>query len=179
MSDRNAAAIPDGSLADRRRSPRVLIDVPLVIRGESAEQKQFRGEPTVSVSAYGALVVLAANVAVGQRLSAAESGNACRTRRPRGALRSALRGVGAGGRGVCASRARICAQGRRGRDSGISSDVKWARGFPGPRVSSFQRPALVLASQYDPHSPENPARTWFLIDVKNTYLVRSASYARD
>ena len=70
MSDQNsAAAIPDGSPADRRRSPRVLIDVPLVIRGESAEQKQFREETfTISVSAYGALIVLAAKVSLGQRL---------------------------------------------------------------------------------------------------------------
>ena len=70
MSDRNSLpAIFDGSPADRRRSPRVLIDVPLVIRGESAEQKQFREETfTISVSAYGALIVLAAKVSLGQRL---------------------------------------------------------------------------------------------------------------
>lgn len=55
--------------AERRRSPRFLLDVSLIVRGESAERKPFE-EPTftISVSAHGALVVLAAKVAVGQTL---------------------------------------------------------------------------------------------------------------
>ncbi len=54
---------------DRRRSPRVLLDVPLFIRGESLENKPFREETfTISISATGALVLLAAKVAVGQKL---------------------------------------------------------------------------------------------------------------
>jgi hypothetical protein len=62
-------AVPGPDSADRRRSPRMLVDVPLVIRGESPEKKPFREETfTISVSAHGALVVLAAKVAVGQML---------------------------------------------------------------------------------------------------------------
>ena len=54
--------------AGQRRSARVLMDVPVVIRGESADQSPFREETfTVTVSAHGALVMLAANVASGKR----------------------------------------------------------------------------------------------------------------
>jgi hypothetical protein len=60
---------PGPDPAERRRSPRVLADVALVIRGESAEKQPFREETfTISVSAYGALVILAAKVALGQTL---------------------------------------------------------------------------------------------------------------
>jgi hypothetical protein len=60
---------PGPDSAERRRSPRVLADVPLVIRGESAEKQPFHEETfTISVSAYGALVILAAKVALGQTL---------------------------------------------------------------------------------------------------------------
>jgi hypothetical protein len=53
----------------QRRSARVLMDVPVVIRGESADQNLFREETfTVTVSAHGALIMLAANVALGQRI---------------------------------------------------------------------------------------------------------------
>ena len=55
--------------AGQRRSARVLMDVPVVIRGESADQSAFREETfTVTVSAHGALVMLAANVALGQKI---------------------------------------------------------------------------------------------------------------
>jgi hypothetical protein len=58
-----------GQGAERRHSQRSLLDVPLVIRGESAEQKPFEERTfTISVSTHGALVVLAAKVAVGQTL---------------------------------------------------------------------------------------------------------------
>ena len=54
---------------DLRRSERVLIDVPLMISGKSADQKPFREETfTVTVSAHGALVMLAARVDLGQKL---------------------------------------------------------------------------------------------------------------
>jgi hypothetical protein len=53
----------------QRRSARVLMDVPIVIRGESADQRSFREETfTVTVSAHGALVMLAANVSLGQKI---------------------------------------------------------------------------------------------------------------
>jgi hypothetical protein len=53
----------------QRRSARVLADVPVVIRGESADQRSFREETfTVTVSAHGALVMLAANVSLGQKI---------------------------------------------------------------------------------------------------------------
>jgi hypothetical protein len=58
-----------GMASERRRSQRFLLDVPLVVRGESAEQQPFEEQTfTISVSTDGALVVLAAKVAVGQRL---------------------------------------------------------------------------------------------------------------
>lgn len=54
---------------DVRRSERVLIDVPLMISGKSTDQQTFREETfTVTVSAHGALVMLAAKVALGQKL---------------------------------------------------------------------------------------------------------------
>lgn len=53
----------------RRRSERLLVDVPVVIRGQSSDQREFREETfTVTISAHGALVMLAANVAPGQEL---------------------------------------------------------------------------------------------------------------
>jgi hypothetical protein len=55
--------------AGERRSERVLIDVPVVIRGETADRRAFEEETfTVTVSAHGALVMLAAQVTLGQRL---------------------------------------------------------------------------------------------------------------
>ena len=55
--------------ADRRRSQRVLLDVPLIVRGETADSHSFQEETfTVTVSAHGALLVLAARVALGQKL---------------------------------------------------------------------------------------------------------------
>jgi hypothetical protein len=51
----------------KRRSERVLLDVPLVIRGQSANRQPFSEETfTLTVSAHGALIVLAANVELGQ-----------------------------------------------------------------------------------------------------------------
>lgn len=52
-----------------RRSERVLLDVPVVIRADSADQHQFREETfTVIVSAHGALLMLEAKVALGQKV---------------------------------------------------------------------------------------------------------------
>jgi hypothetical protein len=52
-----------------RRSVRVLLDVPVAIWGESPDEQTFREETfTVTVSAHGALVMLAAKVLVGQRV---------------------------------------------------------------------------------------------------------------
>jgi hypothetical protein len=56
--------------SERRRSQRVLMDVRLVVRGETSDKRPFEEETfTIVVSAYGALVVLAAKVQVGQRLT--------------------------------------------------------------------------------------------------------------
>jgi PilZ domain len=53
----------------RRRSERVLMDVPIVIRGESPDQRPFQEETfTVTVSAHGALLMLATQVSPGQKL---------------------------------------------------------------------------------------------------------------
>jgi hypothetical protein len=52
-----------------RRSKRVIVDVPLVIRGESEDKNTFQEETfTVTVSAHGALIVLGAKVALGQKV---------------------------------------------------------------------------------------------------------------
>ncbi len=59
--------MPPAAQLERRRSPRRLLDVPLIVRGESAEKEPFREETfTISVSAHGALVLLATRVALGQ-----------------------------------------------------------------------------------------------------------------
>jgi hypothetical protein len=43
------------------------LDVPLIVCGETAEQQRFEEETfTISVSAHGALVLLAASVSLGQ-----------------------------------------------------------------------------------------------------------------
>jgi hypothetical protein len=53
----------------QRRSERILLDVPVVICGEAADHPTFREETfTVTVSAHGALVMLATKVTLGQRL---------------------------------------------------------------------------------------------------------------
>ena len=63
------AAMSVLSHEERRRSKRLLLDVPLVIRGEATETEPFEEETfSISVSAHGALVVLASKVALGQRV---------------------------------------------------------------------------------------------------------------
>jgi hypothetical protein len=53
----------------QRRSERILLDVPVVICGGPAGNPTFREETfTVTVSAHGALVMLATKVALGQKL---------------------------------------------------------------------------------------------------------------
>jgi hypothetical protein len=50
-----------------RRSKRVILDVPLVIRGEAEDKRPFREETfTLTISAHGGLVVLENRVALGQ-----------------------------------------------------------------------------------------------------------------
>jgi hypothetical protein len=56
-------------LLERRRSPRRLLDVPLIVTGETSEKYPFSEETfTISVSAHGALMLLAAPVAIGQTI---------------------------------------------------------------------------------------------------------------
>ena len=63
------AAMSVLSHEERRRSKRLLLDVPLVIRGENTGTEPFEEETfSISVSAHGALVVLAAKVALGQKV---------------------------------------------------------------------------------------------------------------
>jgi hypothetical protein len=53
----------------QRRSRRLLLDLPLVIRGEAEDKRPFQEETfTVTVSAHGALVVLERKVALGQKV---------------------------------------------------------------------------------------------------------------
>ena len=55
--------------SERRRSERLLLDVALVVRGESTESKPFQEKTfTISVSAHGTLLVLATKVTLGQTL---------------------------------------------------------------------------------------------------------------
>lgn len=52
-----------------RRSQRVLVDIPVVIRGQAIGDGNFQEETfTVTVSAHGALVMLESKVAVGQKV---------------------------------------------------------------------------------------------------------------
>jgi hypothetical protein len=52
----------------QRRSERVLLDVPVVVRGELGNRAFQEETFTVTVSAHGALLMLAANVTLGQKL---------------------------------------------------------------------------------------------------------------
>jgi diguanylate cyclase (GGDEF)-like protein len=55
--------------AERRRSERRALDVPIVVCGDSESKGAFSEETfTISVNAHGALVVLSAQVALGQKL---------------------------------------------------------------------------------------------------------------
>lgn len=64
---RNSGRIPD---TDRRASERLLMDVPLLVRADAPGDQAFQEETfTVSVSAHGALVMLASRVEVGQTIS--------------------------------------------------------------------------------------------------------------
>jgi hypothetical protein len=52
-----------------RRSERILLDVPVVVCGNSPDQREFREETfTVTVSAHGALLMLENKVAIGQKI---------------------------------------------------------------------------------------------------------------
>ena len=53
--------------AKHRRSQRILLDVPVMIRSESEQKRSFQEKTfTLAVSAHGALVLLASPVEVGQ-----------------------------------------------------------------------------------------------------------------
>jgi hypothetical protein len=55
--------------AVQRRSRRILLDVPLIVRGILWDESPFREETfTVTVSAHGALFMLAAKVRLGEKL---------------------------------------------------------------------------------------------------------------
>jgi hypothetical protein len=57
------------TIKGQRRSKRLLLDVPLVIRGEAEDKSAFQEETfTVIVSAHGALVVLGTKVPLGQKV---------------------------------------------------------------------------------------------------------------
>ena len=54
---------------EQRRSERLTLDVPLVIRGEAADRKKFQEERfTLIVNAHGALLPLGTKVSLGQKL---------------------------------------------------------------------------------------------------------------
>jgi DNA-binding response OmpR family regulator len=67
---RQRAALPCVIPSERRRSPRFLLRLPVVFRGESLDKKSFSEETvTADVSAHGAAVSLATKVALGQSLT--------------------------------------------------------------------------------------------------------------
>jgi len=52
-----------------RRSKRLILDVPLVIRGQAADNSPFREETfTITINAHGGLLVLENRVALGQKI---------------------------------------------------------------------------------------------------------------
>ena len=74
MSTQSALLKVDPS--ERRRSQRLHHIMPLVIRGDSAEGKTFWEDTfTLSISAHGALLILAAEVTPGQTLLLMNSQN--------------------------------------------------------------------------------------------------------
>ena len=53
----------------QRRSERIILDVPILIRGETADKRTFQEETfTLIVNAHGAQLMLETKVALGQRL---------------------------------------------------------------------------------------------------------------
>jgi len=55
--------------AERRRSPRLPVNVTLIVCGESADKQHFQEQvSTLSINAHGALVALSVHVTFGQRL---------------------------------------------------------------------------------------------------------------
>jgi hypothetical protein len=65
VSATNKRPFPSGM----RRSKRVILDVPLVVRGEAQDKRPFREETfTLTISAHGGLVVLENRVALGQKI---------------------------------------------------------------------------------------------------------------
>ena len=67
--DVSQSALLTADTSERRRSQRLYHIMPLIIRGDSAENKMFSEDTfTLSISAHGALVVLATEVTLGQRL---------------------------------------------------------------------------------------------------------------
>ncbi len=56
------------TFAAQRRSERVLLDIPVVVRGQSGDRSFQEETFTVTVSAHGALLMLQTSVALGQRL---------------------------------------------------------------------------------------------------------------
>jgi PilZ domain len=57
------------ALTAQRRSERILLDIPVTIRGQSASGTFQEDTFTVTVSAHGALLMLEAQVSLGQRLT--------------------------------------------------------------------------------------------------------------
>jgi len=60
------SSVPASAL---RRSKRVILDLPLMIRGETEDKRPFQEETfTLTVSAHGGLVFLENRVALGQKV---------------------------------------------------------------------------------------------------------------
>lgn len=60
---------PSTESADRRRSHRVYISMPILVRGKAAGQNFEEETQTISVSAHGGLLRLAAKLVRGQQVS--------------------------------------------------------------------------------------------------------------
>lgn len=69
MYNRGAMGTTALHSTERRRSAHLLRDVPLVVRGQSSENRPFQEDTfTISISDHGALMLLGARVSPGQRL---------------------------------------------------------------------------------------------------------------
>ena len=94
----------------QRRSERVLLDVPVVVCGESIDQLAFEEETfTVTVNAHGALLMLASPVGLGQHVRLINQASH-EEREARVSYRGANHaGLVTGGRRVCEALPRILA----------------------------------------------------------------------
>ncbi len=132
----------------KRRSERVLLDVPLFIEGKAEGTQDFKEETfTLTVSAHGALIVLAAKVALGQTIRLTNLKNKDQHEGYRGVFGAAIRRIGDRGNSVQSTGAGIlghCFTSRRLED-GVVLDDSYVNG-------SWLRASHILEDSVDLYS---------------------------